>query len=111
MMKDLVLGTQAMETIQSINLIAINPEVRGGRPCITGTTLEVSVIAIAKIVHMRSPEEIADDYQLSLAQVYAALAYYYEHKAEIDASIEERRKLAEEHAAKRVGNERSLLNR
>jgi uncharacterized protein (DUF433 family) len=93
-----------METIQSINLIAINPKVRSGRPYIVGTTLEVSVIAIAKIVHMRSPEEIAVDYGVSLTQVYAALAYYYDHKAEIDATIEERRKLADEYKEKRVGS-------
>ncbi|HFE66306.1 MAG TPA: DUF433 domain-containing protein, partial [Chloroflexi bacterium] len=38
-------------TIQSINLITTNPQVRNGRPCIAGTSLEVAVVAIAKIVH------------------------------------------------------------
>ena len=64
-----------MENMQSINLIAIDPKVRDGRPHIAGTTIEVSAIAIAKIVHMQSPEEIASDYKLTLAQVYAALSY------------------------------------
>lgn len=30
-----------METIESINLIATNPQVWGGRPCIAGTTIEL----------------------------------------------------------------------
>lgn len=96
-------------TIQSINLISVNPKVRNGRPCIAGTSIEVSVIAIAKIVHGQSPEEIAADYELSLPQVYAALAYYYEHKIEIDRTIQERRKLAQEMKEKRVGSRRQPL--
>jgi uncharacterized protein (DUF433 family) len=98
-----------MEIIQTINLIAVNPSVRSGRPCVAGTTIEVSVIAIAKIVHMRTPEEIADDFHLSLSQVYAALSYYYDHKAEIDATIQERRKLAQEMKEKRVGSRHQSL--
>ncbi|HLV35459.1 MAG TPA: DUF433 domain-containing protein [Spirillospora sp.] len=30
-----------MATIESINLISIDPKVRGGRPCIAGTGLRV----------------------------------------------------------------------
>ena len=84
-----------MESIQSINVIAIDPDVRDGRPHIAGTTIEVSAIAIATIVHRQSPEEIASDYKLTLTQVHAALAYYYAHKADVDASINYRRELAQ----------------
>jgi uncharacterized protein (DUF433 family) len=36
-----------------------------------------------------TPEEIVSNYgHLSLAQVHAALAYYYANKAEIDADLE-----------------------
>jgi len=38
-----------MESFQSINLISTNPDVRSGRPCIAGTTIEVSALVIAKI--------------------------------------------------------------
>ena len=86
-------ATIVMETMQSINLITTNPHVRHGRPCLAGTTLEIATIAMAKVMG-QEPEEIADDYQLSLAQVYAALAYYYDHKSEIDATIQQRRQLA-----------------
>jgi len=35
------------------------------------------------------PDEIATEYDLTLAEVYAALAYYFDHRAEIDQSIVE----------------------
>ena len=96
-------------TIQTINLIATDPKIRGGRPIIAETTIEVAVIAIDHIIHRQSADEIAADYDLSLAQVYAALAYYYEHKAEIDATIQDRRKLAQEMKDKQVGSRHSSL--
>ncbi len=98
------------ETVQSINLITTNPNVRDGRPCIAGTTLEVSAIVIAKIIHGQSPDDIASDYRLTLAQVYAALAYYYEHKAEMDATMRERSKLAQELKEKQVGSRHPSLS-
>jgi uncharacterized protein (DUF433 family) len=99
------------DMVQSINLIAINPAVRNGRPIIAGTSIEVSAIAIAKIVHRQEPEEIASDYKLSLAQIYAALAYYYDHKAEIDASIDYRRELTRQLKEQIVGNQSKPLHR
>lgn len=84
-----------MQAIQSINVIAIDPNVRGGRPFILGTTIEVSAIVIATIVHGQTPEQIASEYKLTLTQVHATLAYYYEHKAEIDNLIEQRGQLAD----------------
>lgn len=97
-------------TIQSINLITTNPRVGSGRPCIVGTSLEVAVIAIAQIVHGQSPEEIAADYNLSLSQVYAALAYYYEHKEQMDTVIQQQRKLAEEMKETYVGSRHNALS-
>ncbi|MBN1121130.1 MAG: DUF433 domain-containing protein [Anaerolineae bacterium] len=85
-----------MDTVQSIDLITTNPNVRDGRPCLAGTGLEVSVLAIARIVHNQTPEQIAADYDISLAQVHAALSYYYAHRDEIDSRIRQRRELAGE---------------
>ena len=101
-----------MEAIQSINLITTNPAVRGGRPCIVGTSLRVIDVVMADLFHQRSPDEIATDYGLSLAAVHAALAYYYEHKEAFDADI--RQVLAEAAAYKdqRLGSDGpSLLPR
>ena len=37
-----------------------------------------------------SPEDIKESFpELSLAQIFSALAYYYEHKEEFDKQIEE----------------------
>jgi uncharacterized protein (DUF433 family) len=74
-----------------------------------GTTIEVAVIAIAKIVHGLTPDEIAVDYEISLPQVYATLAYYYDHKEQIDVTIQRRRKLAQEMKEKRVGSRHQPL--
>lgn len=98
-----------MEMVQSINLITTNPQVRNGRACIAGTTLEVAVIAIAKVVGGQDPEEIAADYGLTLAQVYAALSHYYENKQEIDATIQQRRQLAQSLKEARVGSRHQPL--
>ncbi|SRR5258708_3628943 len=78
-----------MDTILSINLITSNPKVRAGRPCIAGTGLRVTDVVIASMFHLQTPDEITTDYGISLAQVYAALAYYYEHKAALDEDVRE----------------------
>jgi len=44
-----------------------------------------------------------------LAQAYAALAYYYEHKIELDEQIRAQIQDAEALAAGEVGSKRSLL--
>ena len=42
-----------------------------------------------------SAEEISDDYPLNLADVYAVIAYYLRHRAEIDSYLARRRQEAE----------------
>jgi len=92
-----------METVQSINFISTNPEVRAGRPCIAGTRVEVSALVVAHVVHGQTADEIAGDYKLSLAQVYAALSYYYAHKPGMDAMMHERQQIAAAMKEKGVG--------
>ncbi len=76
-----------MDTIESIELIYRNPEVRRGMPCIVGTTIRVMDLAINMTYNDRSPQEMARDYDMPLEKVHAALAYYYSHQDEIDADI------------------------
>ena len=58
---------------------------------IHGTRIKVIEVAVDKVAHGSSPEEIHFQYpHLSLAQVHAALAYYYEHQSELDAEIQRR---------------------
>ena len=75
------------DQVQTIQVIAVNPKVRSGRPFIIGTSVTVTDIAIAKNYHNQDADGIADWYGLTLTQVYGALAYYYEHKAELDQII------------------------
>ena len=98
-----------MTTIESINLIGIDPHIRSGRPYLIGTTITVADLVVTKIFQQRNPDEIAEDYEISLSQVYAALTYYYDHKAEIDASIAEQRRLAETMKEQRVGSRHKPL--
>jgi len=58
-----------------------------GRPLIEGTRTKVIMVVMDQMNGM-SPEQIHDAYPyLSMAQIHAALAYYYDHKAELDAEI------------------------
>ena len=77
-----------MKTIESINLIYRDPSVRGGRPCIVGTGLRVMDIVMEQEQGEREPEKIALLYEIPIGEVYAALAYYHEHKKEIDQDIQ-----------------------
>lgn len=67
-------------------LITRSPGIHGGRPHIAGTGVTVRrIIFWYKRGFM--PEEIPDHIGhpvLSLAQVYAALAYYHANRAEIE---------------------------
>ena len=76
-----------MQTVLSIDLITTDAQIRQGRPCLAGTSLRVTDIVMAHIFHQRSADEIAADYELPLAQVHAALAYYYQHKSDLDRDI------------------------
>lgn len=93
-----------MQTVHTINLIISDPAIRTGRPVIAGTTLCVSDLVIAMNFHGQDPDGIAAWYDISLAQVHAALAYYYQHQADIDASIQEQIKQGEEQKASRAGS-------
>jgi uncharacterized protein (DUF433 family) len=68
--------------------IEITPGVRGGKPRIAGTRMTVGDIATLYLKMGQSLDLIAGKYQLSLASVYAAIAYYYDHQNEIDQSIQ-----------------------
>lgn len=68
-------------------LLTKSPDVRHGRPCVTGTQTTVHRI-VGWYKMGQSPEEIARELpQLNLAGVYAALAYYHANQAEIEAEL------------------------
>jgi uncharacterized protein (DUF433 family) len=67
--------------------IEISPGIRGGNPHIAGHRITVQDIVIWHERLGRSADEIATEHDLSLADIYAALAYYFDHRAEIDKTI------------------------
>ena len=91
-----------MEILQAINQIAIDPAVRSGRAYITGTGVTVADVAMVKLYHQQDADGIADWYGLTLPQVYAALAYYYEHKTEIDQQIRTQLHKAEQYKRQHI---------
>ncbi len=59
-----------------------------GRPQIAGRRVTVADIAILHLRQGESIEAIADNFDLPPAAVAAALAFYFDHKKEIDQAIE-----------------------
>ncbi len=62
--------------------------VHEGRPTVRGTGVSVQTI-VEQTQLGRLPQQIVEDYDgvLTLAQVYDALSYYYEHEQEIEQYI------------------------
>jgi uncharacterized protein (DUF433 family) len=71
------------------------PGVCGGKPCIAGTRIRVWDIAVLAQSGY-SPDEILTSFpHLTLADVYAALAYYYDNREAIDRAAAEDEQFAE----------------
>ncbi len=69
--------------------IAKTPGVCGGKPRIDGHRITVQNVAVWHDRLGWSADEIASEYDLDLADVYAALAYYFAHQSEVDQAMEE----------------------
>jgi uncharacterized protein (DUF433 family) len=68
--------------------IVSTPGTCGGRPRIDGHRITVEDVAIWHERLGMSPDEIVSAYpSITLSDVHAALAYYYEHREQIDAAI------------------------
>jgi uncharacterized protein (DUF433 family) len=98
------------EAIDPVGHIVRSPDVMSGRARIAGSRVRVSDIVLARYFHKYAPEEIVSEEVypfLTLADVYAALAYYHDHEAEIDAEYEVDRQRYDEH--RRAYSEKSAL--
>lgn len=85
-----------------------------GQAWLKGTPIKVIEVALDKIAYGWSPEEIHFQHpSLSLSQIYAALAYYYEHQTEFDVEIvrqvDEADRLAKESRIQNPATYRKLL--
>ena len=76
--------------------IEITPGIAGGKPRIAGRRITVQNIAVWHERMGKSIDEIAVEHNLSFADIHAALAYYFDHRAEIDAALRQDEAFAEE---------------
>jgi uncharacterized protein (DUF433 family) len=76
--------------------IVATPGTCGGKPRLDGTRIRVQDVAIWYERQAMSPDEIVLGWPyLTLADVHAALAYYYSHRKEIERDIQTGRELAD----------------
>jgi uncharacterized protein (DUF433 family) len=54
--------------------ISMDPDVRFGKPCLTGTRIDVATI-VGALAAGESADTVATEYSLSIDQVRSALAY------------------------------------
>lgn len=76
--------------------IATTPGVAGGQPRIAGRRIRVQDVAVWHERLGMGPDEIASEFDLSLAEIHAALAYYFDHRDEIDRALREGEAYVEE---------------
>ncbi len=63
---------------------------------IDDTHIKVLEVIADHVTHGQSAEQVQREHShLTLAQVYAAFAYYHDHEAELDAEMEQRYQQAE----------------
>lgn len=77
-----------MTAIASQRVVS-NPAVCGGKPCIAGTRIRVQDVYVWHGLQGLSADEIVSLFpQLTMPDVYAALAYFWEHRDEIQQRMD-----------------------
>ena len=69
--------------------IEMTPGVVGGKPRIAGRRITVQNMVIWHEWMGLGADEIAARYNLTLAEIYAALAYYFNNPQQVDMAIKE----------------------
>jgi uncharacterized protein (DUF433 family) len=78
-----------MSTTKAERIVS-KPEVCGGKPCIAGTRIRVQDIFVLHELQGKSADEIVSRFpQLTMADVYGALEYYWDHRDEIRRQMQE----------------------
>jgi uncharacterized protein (DUF433 family) len=81
--------------------IVSTPDTCGGKPRIAGSRIQVKHVAIMHERQGMTPEAIVSEYpHLTLADIYAALAYYHDHREAINSEIVADREWYEEQREK-----------
>src|SRR3954469_24355868 len=89
--------------------ITSTPGVCGGRPCIAGHRIRVQDIYAWHELQGRSPDEIVSSFpQITLADVYAALSYFWDNRDEILSQMKQQDHVVEQ---MRMNNPSKLMER
>jgi uncharacterized protein (DUF433 family) len=75
--------------------IVQTPGICGGKPRIDGHRITVQNIAIWHDRLGWSVDKIANEFNIDIADIYAAMAYYFAHRKKLDRSIKESKIFAE----------------
>lgn len=67
--------------------IVIDKKIKGGKPCLAGHRIAVQDIVVWHERLGMAVDTIAADYDLTLTDIYIALAFYYANREAIDKSI------------------------
>ena len=89
-------ATSSTEDRSLADRIVMTPGVRGGKPRIAGHRITVADVAIWYERMGMSPDEIVfESPTITLSDVHAALAYYFDHRDEVDREITDGQEFAE----------------
>jgi uncharacterized protein (DUF433 family) len=81
--------------------ITKTPGVCGGKACIAGHRIRVMDVVVWHEHRGMSPEEIVTVFpSITLADVYAALAYYLDHREDVEAEFRHEEEMAEKYRPK-----------
>jgi uncharacterized protein (DUF433 family) len=84
--------------------VSTDSQVMSGRPCIAGTRVRVMDIVGAYKAGV-SDEQLQEYFStrtLTLSEIHAALAYYYDHREEIDCAFAEDEELGKKADLERI---------
>jgi uncharacterized protein (DUF433 family) len=84
-----------MTIIHPIDTIISDPEIQDGQPMVADRHIRVIDIVASHLFRGLTATEVATNFKLNLGQVYAALAYYYQHKPELDETMRSNAEQAE----------------
>ena len=77
-------------SIADTKRIESKPEVCGGKPCIAGTRIRVQDIYVWHELQGQSADAIVTRFpQLQMSDIYAALAYYWDNRSELQRQMQE----------------------
>lgn len=88
------------------------PGVCGGKPCIVGTRIRVQDVYVWHELQGQSVDQIVSQFpQLTMAKVYAALTYFWDHREEILRQMKDEDALVEAMKARNPSPLREKLAR